>query len=408
MAIRTKQRRWIPRMRRGMRIVAGASAIALALSVAAIQSAEAQTFTVLHDFTGNPDGASAQAGLVRDASGNIYGTTANGGASNDGAVFKIDRSGTETVLYAFTGSPDGALPLAGLIRDTTGNLYGTTYYGGTYNYGTVFKVDSTGTESVLYSFRGMPDAQYPYAGLHQDAAGNLYGTTNAGGAFNRGAVFKVDSSGAVRVLYSFDGTDGSTPFAGLISDKSGNLYGTSLDGGPYASGNVFKLTRSSGGWTESILYTFTGGRNGKYPYAGVILDSSGNVYGTTNRGGAHGGGTVFELKPSTKGAWNINVLYSFTGNNDGGIPQGGVIFDKSGNLYGTGSGGGYYQEGVVFKLNPPQEKGRWKESVLYDFTGGTDGASPVAGVIRDSKGDLYGTTPSGGSGGFGTVWKLTP
>jgi len=400
-------RRSILKMRPGAARATLALVAEFALAVFAMQSAQAQTFTALHDFTGKPDGAEPLAGLARDAAGNLYGTTVSGGASSYGTVFKVDTSGTETVLYAFTGSPDGGRPYAGLTRDTAGNLYGTTEVGGAYGLGTVFKVDSTGTESVLYSFTGSPDGAYPDAPLVRDAAGNLYGTTVSGGPSNSGAVFKVDTSGTENVLYSFDGSDGASPVAGLTFDKTGNLYGTTFSGGPYGHGNVFKLTPSSGGWKESVLYTFTGGVNGGYPDAGVIVDKSGNVYGTTQGGGAYDGGTVFKLKPSTKGAWNISVLYGFTGNNDGGAPEAGVIFDRSGNLYGTTFGGGYYEDGTVFKLKPTK-KGQWKEFVLYDFTGGTDGASPYAGVIRDSKGNLYGTTAVGGSNGYGTVWKLTP
>jgi len=398
-------------------------AIVVALGLAATQSAQAQTFTVLHKFTGPPDGANPYAGLLRNAAGNLYSTTYEGGDGTGcenygcGTVFRMDTSGEETVLYSFTGGTDGGRPLANLIMDAAGNLYGTTSSGGTENCdpscGTVYELKKNGGLTVLHSFAGFQsDGCEPYAGLLRDKAGNLYGTTLGCGAYSFGTVFRVDTTGTETVLYNFTGgRDGGGPSAGLISDKSGNLYGTTFDGGAYEYGVVFKLTPSSGGWKESVLYSFAGGANGGYTDAGLIFDKAGNLYGSTLRGGAYDAGMVFKLSPSTKGAWNIRVLYSFTGNNDGGSPRASVIFDKSGNLYGTTQVGGYYQYGTVFELKPTH-KGQWKESVLWDFTGGADGANPYAGLIEDGDGNLYGTALNGGDlkcdGGCGTVWKLTP
>ena len=202
--------------------------------------------TVLHSFTGSPmDGQEPTAGLVRDAAGNFYGTTVTGGASNLGTVFKLDASGTESVLYSFAGHPDGKFPWAGLVRDAAGNFYGTTLYGGASDFGTVYKLDTSDTEAVLHSFTGRPDGRLPYAGLLPDLAGNLYGTTSQGGTSHYGTAFRLDTTGRFTVLhnFAFGTTDGITPMGGLIRDTTGNLYGTTLQGGAFSVGTVFKLSR---------------------------------------------------------------------------------------------------------------------------------------------------------------------
>ena len=238
--------------------------------------------------------------MVQDSADNLYGTTPDGGASDAGVVFKVAKHGKETVLYSFTGGDDGGNPFAGLIRDSAGNLYGTTTYGGDlkcnngYGCGTVFKLGKTGKETVLYSFTESPDGAYPYAGLVRDTKGNLYGTTFFGGASGAGTVFKVDKTGKETVLYSFTGgSDGKYPYAGLLRDTKGNLYGTTEYGGASSNGTLFKLDTSG---TETVLHSFTGGSDGGLPIAGLILDASGNLYGAAQSGG-DGGGTVFELTP---------------------------------------------------------------------------------------------------------------
>jgi uncharacterized repeat protein (TIGR03803 family) len=402
-------------------------------------------------FSGD-DGENPQAGLIMDSAGNLYGTTEYGGAGHDGTVFKLDPSGKYTVLYSFTGtSDDGANPVAALIMDSAGNLYGTTLDGGAPCYspgpesgcGTVFKLDPSGKETVLYHFTGANgDGANPAAGLIMDSAGNLYGTTEYGGssscsrflAVGCGTVFKLDSSGKEALLYSFTGMngDGANPAAGLIMDSAGNLYGTTLVGGLAGGGTVFKLDPSR---HETVFYSFTlTNGDGANPTAGLIMDRAGNFYGTTGLGGLTGNcppslnfyyssvptpagcGTVFKLDPSGK----ETVLYSFTGTNgDGANPAGGVIMDSAGNLYGTTAGGGSAGGGTVFKLEPSGNK-----AVLYSFTGFTngDGANPAAGLIMDSAGNLYGTTAIGGTSvncpppfeypvpiiGCGTVFKLDP
>jgi len=387
-----------------------ALAIMLVSAVLATGSAQAQTYTesVLYSFTGSPDGAYPGGGsLVRDAQGNLYGTTEGGGPDGLGTVFKVDTSGKETVLYSFTGTGgDGAGPYAGLVLDTQDNLYGTTQYGGANAWGTVFKVDTTGKETVLYSFTGTGgDGAGPTAGLVRDAQGNLYGTTGGGGANGWGTVFKVDTTGKETVLYSFTGTggDGAYPYAGLVRDAQGNLYGTTPGGGAYEYGTVFKVDTTG---TETVLYSFTGtGGDGTRPYAGLVRDAQGNLYGTTaHSGNSNYYGTVFEV--DTTG--NETVLYSFTGTGgDGAYPVAGLVMDAQGNLYGTTQFGGDLACGApagcgtAFKLDTSG-----KETVLHTFTGTPDGNNPVAGLVLDAQGNLYGTTEGGGADGLGTVFEL--
>jgi uncharacterized repeat protein (TIGR03803 family) len=350
-------------------------------------------------------------------------------------------------------------PQANLVRDAAGNLYGTTFDGGGsgcnfgLGCGIVWKLahnpDGTRTYRILHVFKGA-DGANPYGGLIFDAAGNLYGTTEFGGANGWGVVFKLkpncDGTWTERVLYSFTGGAGN-PLSGVIFDTAGNLYGTTLSGGDSGWGAVFKLAHSPDGtWTESVLHSFTGGGDGDgaYPEAGLVFDGAGNLYGTTVYGGSafsdcpwgyasYGCGTVFKLKRNPDGTWTYSVPYSFLGGANGGFPQAGLVFDGAGNLYGTGtpyntgvplsppegSGGScapgatFGACGVVFKLAPNSD-GTWTESVLHIFTGGADGADPYAGLTLHA-GNLYGTTIFGGciacdpTGiGYGVVFKLTP
>jgi uncharacterized repeat protein (TIGR03803 family) len=438
----------------------------LAVGLPASQAAATPEETVLYRFTAYPhDGANPRAGLIADQNGNLYGTTEDGGPWNYGTVFKLTppatASGawTETVLYSFTGHTDGEKPLGGLIADQNGNLYGTTYDGGASGYGTVFELGppavagGSWTETVLHSFDpNGSDGFQPTAGLIADQNGNLYGTTQYGGGQGYcgspgcGTVFELTppatpgGTWTETVLHSFAGypNDGGVPTARLIVDKKRNLYGTTYIGGPGCSdvhgcGTVFKLTpptKGGGTWTETVLYSFLGGNDGAFPYyAGLIADKKGNLYGTTEEGGngceIYGCGTVFELTPPAKagGPWTENVLFSFgssyRGFLDGGYPLASLIADKKGNLYGTTSEGGSgigcngYCTGTVFELSPPAVAGgAWTETVLYSFTGGSDGAGPHAALIADKKGNLYGTTAGGGvesdtCGGCGTVFELT-
>ena len=323
----TQYRSWILGIHRRVAGAALALAIMFVPVVLAAGSAQAQTYaeTVLHSFTvTGGDGAYSLAGLVLDAQGNLYGTTDGGGAGY-GTVFKVDTAGKETVLYSFTGTGgDGAVPEAGLVQDAQGNLYGTTVDGGAFGQGTVFKLDTTGKETVLYSFTGY-DGSGPEAGLVLDAQGNLYGTTKYGGnlacyaPYGCGTVFKLDTTGKETVLYSFTGTgtgDGEAPEAGLVLDTKGNLYGTTpyggTNGGASNGGTVFKVDTTG---KETVLYSFagTGAGDGQNPEAGLVLDAQGNLYGTTYFGGANAGGTVFKVDTTGK----ETVLHSFTGTGGG-------------------------------------------------------------------------------------------
>jgi uncharacterized repeat protein (TIGR03803 family) len=398
--------------------VALAFAVVIVPSLIASRSAQAQTYTesFLYSFAGMPDGAHPYAGLVL-AGSYLYGTTQGGGIYNNcagscGTVFKISTEGKETVFYSFMGIPshqtsgDGAYPLAGLVRDSHGNLYGTTSIGGINSGGTVFILDSAGKETFLYDFLGGEvDGCGPNAGLVRDTDGNLYGTT-VGCPIppNVGTVFKVDSTGTETVVHVFtggsDGPDGEYPYGGLVRDGRGNLYGTTAYGGTYGSGTVFKVNAAG---TETILYNFGEvAGDGENPYAGLLLEGD-YLYGTTYYGGAWGQGTVFKV--TTKG--KETVLYSF-GNPeltvDGAYPYAGLIRDSSGNLYGTTFQGGASDAGTVFMLDAT---GAF--TVLYSFMGGeADGTEPYGGLVRDSKGNLYGTTYKGGAHLLGTVFKLTP
>jgi uncharacterized repeat protein (TIGR03803 family) len=318
--------------------------------------------TVLYSFTGTGgDGAIAQGTLVRDAAGNFYGTTYSGGdltcgnGSGCGTVFELDPSGKETVLYRFRGYPvDGSSPPAGVIRDAAGNLYGTTYSGGANGAGIVFKLDVTGQETVLYSFTLGADGGWPYAGLVRDKAGNLYGTASGGGNVpcgGCGVVFKLDTTGHETALYSFTGgADGSTPYGGLIRDGAGNLYGTTAFGGSTTAcntngcGTVFKLDTTG---HETILHSFTG-NDGEKPYAGVVRDKLGRLYGTTLVGGAHSYGTIFKLETTGK----ETVLHSFSYSADGASPLSALLWCAAGNLCGTTGEGGASGGGVVFQIVP--------------------------------------------------------
>ena len=357
--------------------------------------------TLLYSFTGGADGGVPESSVIGDGAGNLYGTTNSGGASNAGVVFRLDAKGQETVLYSFTGGADGGYPYSGVIRDATGNLYGTTTYGGGADLGVVYKVDATGHETVLHSFTGAADGGHPNAGLILDAKGNLYGTAVNSGAEFGGVVFRMDPMGNETVLHSFSGEDGVEPYSGLIGDGAGNLYGTTFYGGTTGNGVVYKLDAKG---NETVLYNFTGGADGGEPQAGVIRDAEGNLYGTTLLGGTgdcpEGCGVVYKLDAIGQ----ESVLHSFTGGVDGANGNGdpGLIRDTEGNLYGaTSNGGGPVSAGVVFELDPTGQ-----ESVLYTFPSGPDGANPHAGVIDDGKGNLYGTTYSGGPANAGVVYQV--
>jgi len=321
---------------------------------------------------------------------------------------------TEQVLHSFNNNgKDGNSPYAGLIFDKSGNLYGTTLLGGTHDYGTVFELtpknDGGWTEKILHDFDGA-DGYYPQAGVIMDDSGNLYGTTFAGGAHGVGTVYELVPAGGrwtEKVLHSFsdNGKDGYQSYAGLTFDAAGNLYGTTYFGGTHGYGTVFELSPKTRGWTETILYSFKGdGKDGYDLYSGVVFDKSGNLYGTTLWGGAYNYGTVYQLSRKARGGWSEKVLHNFNDDGtDGYNPYAGVIVDASGNLYGTTIGGTAVENsaGTVYELSP-KKGGGWTEKILNNFVD-TDGLTPYGVLIFDSAGNLYGTTYGDG----GTVFELT-
>jgi len=382
--------------------------LALALTILAVltmvsaSSAHAQAFKSLYSFNNSPDGATPYGAVIKDKLDNLYGTTSAGGASGFGTVYKLSKRGKETVLYSFTGGADGSMPYAGLVMDKSGNLYGTTRAGGSSDAGTVFEVNPiTKQETVLYSFTGQPDGATPFSGLIMES-GNLYGATFAGGSFNDGTVYKVNiNTQQETVLYSFAGDpDGGEPVYGnLLMDKSGNLYGTTQGGGFFNRGSVWELSANG---AETVLYNFTGGKDGGGSDIGgadqsLVMDTKGNLYGTTERGGL-GSGVVFKVNIKAK---TETVLYTFTGSKDGGIPSSGLVRDSKGNLYGT-TASGANGDGTVFEVTGA------KETVLHLF-GAKDGQNPFRSpLLLDDDGTLYGVTYLGGANGHGTVFSIKP
>jgi uncharacterized repeat protein (TIGR03803 family) len=425
-------------------------------------SFSAPTERVLFSFPGVGDfagGATPQAGLVRDAAGNLYGTAAGGGAfaCNCGVVFMVSPPApggtqwTETVLHTFQGYPsDGGVPLGNLTFDTAGNLYGTTLLGGANQAGTVFKLSpptagqAQWTESLIYEFTGAGgDGQFPYSSLEFDAQGNLYGTSFLGGGSNLGMAYELvpPTSGgtgwSLVTLHAFaGGADGANPVSGLTFDTRGNLYGTTFTDGVsgISGGTVFQMTPGSDGYTETVLHTFTGQTSGKspdgsLPYGNLVLDARGDVFGTTLAGGAgaiipgesSNAGSVFEVTPPPAGqtTWHETLIHSFNGDTgdpstaDGESPYGGLLVDAQGNLYGTTAQGGLSDFGTVFELSPPTSGTSWTQTITHNFLGYPDGVGPHGTLVMDSAGNLYGLTENGTAlsartAQIGTVFEVTP
>jgi uncharacterized repeat protein (TIGR03803 family) len=378
-------------------------------------------YRVLHAFGKGADGGGLWSPVALDGKGNLYGATSGGGPYGYGIVFMLvprpNGSWIETVLHSFkNGDPGGSEPNGGLILDGVGNIYGTATAGGAHHSGVVFELrrgSNRWTESVLHNFcsrSGCEDGGSPSAGVIWDKAGGLLGT--AADAFE---LTSSSSGWKETVLHRFGikKGDGVDPFAGLILDTSGNIFGTTQAGGIGCGGGgcgtVYELAHTSSGWKETVLYSFNNnGTDGYTPGNGaLIIDASGHLYGTTAVGGTGEWGTVFQLK-RIAGRWKETIVYNFTNGPSGGFPAGGVVMDKAGNLYGTTISGGTSSCdcGVIYKLSP-ESKGRWTYTVLHRFTG-NDGAQPAASLILDNRGNLYGTTPLGGANGAGVVFELTP
>jgi uncharacterized repeat protein (TIGR03803 family) len=373
---------------------------ALVVVLSLVTLAQGQTFTTLYNFTGGSDGGNPYAGVIQDQSGNLYGTTAYGGLYAYGVVYEVNSSGVETMLYHFAGNTDGGIPRTSVIRDSKGNLYGTTSYGYG-DCGVVFEVDSTGKETVLHSFfGGASDGCYPLQGVIKDNKGNLYGTTYRGGASNQGTVFRLSPHGTETLLHSFAGgpSDGAMPdFGHLLMDKAGNLYGVTEEGGSSGLGAAYKLTAKR---KETLLHSFAGNSSdGCYPLGSVSMDKAGNLYGTTYACGSSGDGTVWKV--SKKGTETI--LHNFAGGlSDGCHPYAGVVLDSKSNLYGDTSGCGVNTYGTVWQLSA-----RGTLTLLHSFDR-SDGYTPFGELLRTAKGELFGSTYGGGSYDYGTVWSYVP
>jgi hypothetical protein len=404
-----------------------AVAIVFVLTIVASPAAQAQTFQVIHTFTGKTDGGWPYAGVTIDKSGNLYGTTYAYGnpkgpyGPNYGVVYRMKPAGsgwTFNTLYTFTDGTDGSFPASRVIFGPNGTLYGTTQGsgGGSSGYGTVFNLKPPTTCTIsfcpwkittLYAFKGEPDCNgqtNSFGDLVFDGAGNIYGACYNGGAYNEGCVFKLTPKATggytEKVIYSFGGTpgDGKHPYAGVTLDKAGNLYGTTSEGGGRNYGTVYELVPSSGGYTEKQLYSFTGAGDGSYPFGGVIFDASGNLYGSTENGGFGGAGTAFKLTPGS-GGWSWVPLYSFVGGSSCG-PYGNLALDGA-DLYGT-----TYCSTGVFKLTTAGTFTPLPSNVQ----------NPISNVTFDASGNLYGTASQGGNtacnatgfGDCGVVWKITP
>jgi uncharacterized repeat protein (TIGR03803 family) len=402
-----------------------------ALTIVALPSAQAQTFSVLHKFTGGPDGYTPYAGVTIDQGGNLYGTTTEYGTDGGGNVYQLKHKNGGWVLTTLSNLPNygggGWLPYGRPVVGPGGAIYVTTFYGGNgfcgeFGCGTVSSIrppqnpcrsiTCPWTVTTSYSFSGLDGNGPELVDPVFDSAGNMYGSTYEGGANYSGNVFQLTRSNGQWTgtsIHDFSGSDGYLPYSSVTLDAQGNVYGTTWMGGPDNAGVVYRLSPSGSGWTYTMLYAFQDTADGTGPVGGVVLDQAGNVYGATATGGSGEGGTVYELSPSG-GGWNFSLLYSFTASGYDPGPLDTLTLDAAGNLYGTTYGGGAFGYGTVFKLT--HNGGSWTYTDLHDFTSGEDGGKPIGGVTLDTSGNLYGTTSVGAGGqcseGCGVVWEITP
>jgi uncharacterized repeat protein (TIGR03803 family) len=375
---------------------------AITLGVLAVPSlSRAQvSLDVLHAFAGGTaDGADPRAALVQATDGALYGTTSRGGltcfgGATCGTVFKITTAGDFTLMHRFN-MDDGREPLAALVDDGSGRLWGTT--SGNQAYGEVFSMTRDGSVRLETVFFAVDDLANPDAEVIQASDGKWYGTTFAGGSFRMplGGVYSAVGFGIPhRIVHEFSGPDGGRPSAALIEASDGNLYGTTSIGGDFDLGTIFLMTLSDD-HTVTVVHSFSGD-DGSHPERALIQASDGNIYGTTVDGGDFDQGTVFQLTPDG----SFMVLYSFSGP-DGANPRASLIQGSDGNLYGTTANGGDFDQGVVFQMTLD---GTF--STIYVFAGDSDGGHPFAALIQADDGNFYGTTSSGGDSGMGTVFRL--
>jgi uncharacterized repeat protein (TIGR03803 family) len=400
--------------------------VVFALTLFTTHAMQAQTFSVLHNFSGGGDGAHPYAGVTVGPGGVLYGTASAGGTHGDGVAFKLTYQGSSwplSPLYEFTGGSDGAAPYGGVVIGPNGALYGTTENGGAQSYGVVFELRPPATfcrsilcywnETVLHAFTGAPDGEYPYQeNLAFDQAGDIYGTTGAGGMYGGGITFELTPSGGgytESILHSFgSGADGRTPYSGVVLDTAGNVYGTTQYGGTgtecsFNCGTVYQLMPSNGGWLEDVLVNFDI-TNGFYPYDRLVIDDFGNLYGTTSGGGPYGSGVVYKLTPSG-GEFTYSILYTFSSYCSS---YSGVAMDAAGNLFGVCPDGGAHQDGWIYELTNCSSTCMAND--LHDFNG-SDGNGPYGAPVLDANGNLYGTTAFGGTGcsgdpNCGVVWEI--
>ena len=408
-----------------------ASLLGTCAVLAVTGAASAASTTTIHRFANVAKGARPRAALIKDAAGNLYGTTYTGAPDGNGTVFELappaagSTKWVQTVLHKFsTDVKDGIYPLSGVALDSEGNLFGTTSEGGINDAGVAYELQrpagGTGswTQIVLHRFTAGKDGGTPDGTLVAGPGGALYGTAAYGGKKGAGVIYTLTPDGnggwVYAVIYDFtNGADGGYPYSTLAFDAAGNMYGTTLNGGNTGNGVVFELSPNGSGWTETTLHSFDSATDGVEPRTGVILDAAGNLFGTTEVGGTAGYGAVFEVSPPAKAGkpWTEAVIHSFTFSPDGGSPgYSSLVLDQSGNLYGTTQSGGKLKNGVVFKLAPPaQPNGTWTASVVHDFRGAPDGSQPESGLLTLSDGLLIGTTLFGGNvNNSGTIYQVKP
>jgi uncharacterized repeat protein (TIGR03803 family) len=382
--------------------------------------ANATTTDVIFSFE-EDEGEYADTDLETDSAGNIYGTTVLGGDFGGGTVFQLSPTANgwvHTVLYSFTGGADGGEPYKGVTLDRYGNLYGTAVTGGSGNCeggcGVVYTLTNRGgkwTHRVIHAFTGGDDGSGPGARVTVDPAGNIYGMAPTGGAYGLGTIYRIrqgsHGSPVFTVIHAFTGgADGATGSAGRMVFRDGRLYGAATAGGTFGSGVVFELTRRGGEWDFSTIYSFRGQPDASFPYGALLFDGSGNIYGTTYYGGANSIGSVYKLSAQPAGEWAEEVIYSFQEGADGNSPISNLVMDNAGNLYGTTSEGGL-GSGTIFKLSPVAA-GKWNETVVHAFEGPPDGGFAYNGMVVDAFGNFYGATVHGGDDDDGCVYQFTP